>query len=120
MLHADSRKDPPLLPPLPTVRSFHIEWVRQKGPFTLVVHDERQLMAACLWPDVITSLPSHSGACSNQNVLNPLGAYTGVQSCGCRREDPREVYCVCGYTKVDHLRGECPHRLGYFEERTQC
>ena len=58
---------------------------RVEDPFTLVVHDERQLLAACLAPDVITSLPSHSGACSNQNVLHPLGAYTGVQSCGCSR-----------------------------------
>ncbi len=28
--------------------------------------------------------PKHSGGCSNQNVLNPFGAYVGVEECGCR------------------------------------
>ena len=27
--------------------------------------------------------PRHSNSCSNQNVLNPLGAYEGVEECGC-------------------------------------
>lgn len=27
----------------------------------------------------------HSGGCSNQNVLDPLGAYRGVEACGCRK-----------------------------------
>ena len=29
--------------------------------------------------------PKHSGSCSNQNVLHPLGAYEGVEECGCRK-----------------------------------
>lgn len=28
--------------------------------------------------------PKHSSGCSNQNVLNPLGVYTGADICGCR------------------------------------
>lgn len=31
------------------------------------------------------ALPRHARSCSNQNVLNPLGAYRGVESCGCNR-----------------------------------
>ncbi len=27
----------------------------------------------------------HSGGCSNQNVLHPLGAYDNVESCGCTK-----------------------------------
>lgn len=54
-------------------------------PPTLVVRSEAELWAACLWPDLITCLPHHSGGCSNQNVLHPLGAYTDVESCGCSR-----------------------------------
>lgn len=27
----------------------------------------------------------HSSSCSNQNVLDPLGAYRGVEACGCTR-----------------------------------
>lgn len=27
--------------------------------------------------------PRHAGSCSNQNVLDPLGAYKGVKACGC-------------------------------------
>jgi hypothetical protein len=29
-------------------------------------------------------LQTHSSSCSNQNVLNPFGAYIGVEECGCR------------------------------------
>lgn len=53
--------------------------------FTLVVQSDTEFMAACLWPDLVTTLPHHSGGCSNQNVLNPLGYYTGVVGCACRR-----------------------------------
>jgi hypothetical protein len=27
----------------------------------------------------------HANSCSNQNVLDPLGAYKGVEECGCNR-----------------------------------
>lgn len=27
----------------------------------------------------------HAGSCSNQNVLDPEGAYKGVEECGCDR-----------------------------------
>jgi hypothetical protein len=27
--------------------------------------------------------PKHNGGCSNQNVLDPAGAYVGVAECGC-------------------------------------
>jgi hypothetical protein len=30
--------------------------------------------------------PRHSGGCSNQNVLDPAGAYKGVRECGCRKD----------------------------------
>lgn len=29
--------------------------------------------------------PRHASSCSNQNVLHPEGAYTGVEECGCYR-----------------------------------
>lgn len=29
----------------------------------------------------------HDGGCSNQNTLNPIGAYIGAHECGCRRKD---------------------------------
>jgi len=32
------------------------------------------------------ALPRHAGSCSNQNVLDPIGAWRGVTKCGCRRE----------------------------------
>lgn len=35
---------------------------------------------------LLAQLPRHSGGCSNQNVLDPLGAYRGVEKCGCTRE----------------------------------
>lgn len=35
---------------------------------------------------LLAKLPRHAGSCSNQNVLDPLGAYKGVEACGCRRE----------------------------------
>lgn len=28
-------------------------------------------------------VPRHSGGCSNQNAVNPYGAYVGAQACGC-------------------------------------
>lgn len=36
------------------------------------------------WSTVDDLLPKHAESCSNQNVLNPLGAYIGVEECGCR------------------------------------
>lgn len=30
-------------------------------------------------------LPKHSGGCSNQNVIDLVGAYKGVEKCGCRK-----------------------------------
>lgn len=33
-------------------------------------------------------LPRHAGSCSNQNVLNPVGAYVGVEECGCGSSKP--------------------------------
>lgn len=54
-------------------------------PFRVtVVHSDAEFMAACLWPDLVTTLPHHHGGCSNQNVLHPLGYYMGVAECGCR------------------------------------
>lgn len=32
---------------------------------------------------LLAKLPRHAGSCSNQNVLDPLGAYKGVEACGC-------------------------------------
>ena len=32
----------------------------------------------------IEDAPRHSGGCSNQNVLDPVGAYRGAQECGCQ------------------------------------
>jgi hypothetical protein len=29
--------------------------------------------------------PKHAGSCSNQNALDPAGAYRGVAECGCNR-----------------------------------
>lgn len=29
--------------------------------------------------------PRHNGACSNQNVLDPSGAYIGAAECGCNK-----------------------------------
>lgn len=34
---------------------------------------------------LLAKLPRHAGSCSNQNVLDPLGAYKGVEACGCSR-----------------------------------
>lgn len=34
---------------------------------------------------LLSQLPRHAGSCSNQNVLDPLGAYRGVEACGCNR-----------------------------------
>jgi hypothetical protein len=28
-------------------------------------------------------LPRHSSGCSNQNVIDPAGAYRGAEECGC-------------------------------------
>lgn len=36
------------------------------------------------WSVVDDLMPKHSSSCSNQNVLNPFGAYIGVEECGCR------------------------------------
>jgi len=36
------------------------------------------------WSTIDNLLPKHAASCSNQNVLNPLGAYIGVEECGCR------------------------------------
>lgn len=65
-------------------------------------YTDRQLLESCLnamqfaqeqkvptdWQHMIRALkehlPKHSGSCSNQNVLNPVGAYIGVEACGCR------------------------------------
>jgi hypothetical protein len=30
-------------------------------------------------------LPRHAGSCSNQNALDPAGAYKGVEECGCNQ-----------------------------------
>ena len=43
--------------------------------------------------------PKHAGSCSNQNVLNPVGAYIGVETCGCRPTEPPEIYPP--FTNVD-------------------
>lgn len=32
----------------------------------------------------VEDLITHSSSCSNQNVIDPLGAYVGVEECGCR------------------------------------
>lgn len=32
---------------------------------------------------LLAKLPRHAASCSNQNVLDPLGAYVGVEKCGC-------------------------------------
>lgn len=32
----------------------------------------------------VKDLTTHSSSCSNQNVIDPLGAYVGVEECGCR------------------------------------
>lgn len=32
---------------------------------------------------LLAKLPRHAGSCSNQNVLDPFGAYRGVEQCGC-------------------------------------
>jgi hypothetical protein len=29
--------------------------------------------------------PRHANSCSNQNVIHPLGAYDGVEECGCSK-----------------------------------
>lgn len=34
---------------------------------------------------LLAKLPRHAGSCSNQNALDPLGAYKGVEACGCSR-----------------------------------
>ncbi len=34
----------------------------------------------------VDDLTPHSSSCSNQNVLDPLGAYVGVEECGCRAD----------------------------------
>lgn len=34
---------------------------------------------------LLAKLPRHAGSCSNQNVLDPLGAYKDVEACGCRQ-----------------------------------
>ena len=31
------------------------------------------------------TLPKHAQSCSNQNVVDPVGAYRGVEECGCNR-----------------------------------
>lgn len=36
------------------------------------------------WTVIDDLLNKHSSSCSNQNVLNPIGAYVGVEECGCR------------------------------------
>ena len=34
---------------------------------------------------VLAGEPRHANSCSNQNVIDPIGAYIGVEACGCNR-----------------------------------
>lgn len=40
----------------------------------------------------LKTLPTHSGGCSNQNVLNPYGKYLGVNACGCTESVYKVIY----------------------------
>lgn len=43
------------------------------------VHEKTNLDGA-----LPTTLPKHSEACSNQNTLDPAGAFRGAAECGCQ------------------------------------
>lgn len=50
-------------------------------PLALSTHQPWLECEQCLrW---LAEHPKHNGGCSNQNVLDPLGAYRGVEECGC-------------------------------------
>lgn len=48
----------------------------------------RRGMCTCGASGEPCTLPKHAGSCSNQNVMDPLGAYKGVTECGCNRAAP--------------------------------
>lgn len=56
------------------------EWEHYDPPISV-----EELYALVHELTLFRTLPKHAGSCSNQNVLNPIGAYLGVEECGCRK-----------------------------------
>jgi len=60
---------------------------RGSAPTDLDLRAIREAMAELGHRDAGAALGSgrrkHAGSCSNQNVLDPEGAYKGVEECGC-------------------------------------
>jgi hypothetical protein len=51
---------------------------------TVRINDLRNLeMLARVYRLLLEGMPRHSSSCSNQNVVDPLGAYRGASRCGC-------------------------------------
>jgi hypothetical protein len=48
--------------------------------------DPLELWAIVMQLRAFRQLPKHYGGCSNQNALDPIGAWRGVEECGCRRQ----------------------------------
>lgn len=42
-------------------------------------------MLARVYRLMVEVIPRHSTSCSNQNVVDPLGAYRGASQCGCTK-----------------------------------
>lgn len=62
-------------------KEVHVRLAKRGGaPTNLDLRAIRETMAA-----LGSGRRKHAGSCSNWNVLDPEGAYKGVEECGCDR-----------------------------------